>query len=203
MLSNFQLGDQALLQSFLIGQPELRRMMQGVQMQQLRQRVIASYHLGPLDPGETRAYVEHRLRHVNWKDDPSFDPECFDLIHTYSNGIPRQINTLCNRLLLAAYLGEKHSLSVGDVQAVAREINEELGMESTRSAISVVGTAVNSTVDSTLPMRSEPKSWHRHLEHLDERMDRLERTVATAVDLLHRLLHPDKSGNEPGTGTRR
>ena len=70
MLSNFQLGDQALLQSFLVGQPELRTMMQSPQMQQLRQRVIASYHLGPLDRAETQAYIEHRLRHVGWKDDP-------------------------------------------------------------------------------------------------------------------------------------
>jgi len=64
MLSNFQLGEQALLQSFLIGQPELRAMMQSPTMHQLRQRVIASYHLGPLDAPETQAYVEHRLRHV-------------------------------------------------------------------------------------------------------------------------------------------
>ena len=54
MLSNFQLGDQALLQSFLVGQPELRDMMQSPQMQQLRQRVIASYHLGPLDKSRPR-----------------------------------------------------------------------------------------------------------------------------------------------------
>ena len=53
MLSNFQLGDRALLQSFLVGQPELRAMMQGPEMQQLRQRVIASYHLGPMDKAET------------------------------------------------------------------------------------------------------------------------------------------------------
>src|SRR5690348_17181785 len=63
MLSDFQLGDQALLQSFLIGQPELREMMQSGEMHQLRQRVIASYHLGPLDKAETQAYVEHRLAH--------------------------------------------------------------------------------------------------------------------------------------------
>src|SRR5450759_5012158 len=73
MLSNFQLGNQALLQSFLVGQPELRAMMQGEQMQQLRQRVIASFPLGPLDKAETRAYIEHRLKHVDWKDDPQFN----------------------------------------------------------------------------------------------------------------------------------
>jgi putative secretion ATPase (PEP-CTERM system associated) len=204
MLSNFQVGDQALLQSFLIGQPELRRKMQSAQMQQLRQRVIASYHLGPLDPAETRAYIEHRLRRVNWQNDPEFDPACFDLIHSYTGGIPRQINTLCNRLLLATYLAEKHALAIGDVQAVAHEIDEELGLDSPRGAMSVVTAAARSPVaDQPPPARTESIAWHRHLEHLDERMDRLERTVATAVDLLHRLLHPDKSGDEPGTGTRR
>src|SRR6266568_1595649 len=77
MLSNFQLGDQALLQSFLIGQPELRTMMQSQHMQQLRQRVTASYHLGPLDKTETQAYIEHRLHHVGWKGDPEFEAACF------------------------------------------------------------------------------------------------------------------------------
>src|SRR3989441_4193115 len=131
MLSNFQLGDQALLQSFLVGQPELRAMMQGPQMQQLRQRVIASYHLGPLDKSETQAYIEHRLKHVGWKGDPEFEPACFSLIHTLTAGIPRRINTLCNRLLLAGYLGEKHRLTATDVQAIAREIREELGPDAT------------------------------------------------------------------------
>lgn len=62
MLSNFQFGNQALLQSFLIGQPELREMLLSRSLEQLRQRVIASYHLGPMDREETRRYVEHRLK---------------------------------------------------------------------------------------------------------------------------------------------
>ena len=127
MLSNFQLGEQALLQSFLIGQPELRDMMHGQQMQQLRQRVIASYHLGPMDKAETQAYIEHRLVHVGWKGDPSIDAAAFELIYTLSGGIPRRINTICNRLLLAGYLQEKHAFGTDDVQAIAREIREELG----------------------------------------------------------------------------
>jgi type II secretory pathway predicted ATPase ExeA len=94
------------------------------QMHQLRQRVIASYHLGPLDKEETRGYIEHRLKHVDWKDDPKFDPACFELIHTLTGGIPRRINTLCNRLLLAAFLAERHVLETADVQAIAHEIRE-------------------------------------------------------------------------------
>ena len=106
-------------------------MMQSPQMQQLRQRVIASYHLGPLDKGETQAYIEHRLTHVGWKGDPQLRARGLELIHTASGGIPRRINTLCNRLLLAGFLGEKHAFGVADVQAIAREISEELGPEAT------------------------------------------------------------------------
>jgi general secretion pathway protein A len=200
MLSNFQLGDQALLQSFLVGQPELRAMMQGEQMQQLRQRVIASYHLGPLDQAETRGYIEHRLKHVGWKDDPKFEPECFDLIHALTGGIPRRINTLCNRLLLAAFLAERHVLEVADVQAIAHEIRDELGPDATLSAVSVVDGDV--APSSPLMARLEAGRLHAHFDNVEERIDRLEKTVAAAVDLLHRLLHPEKSV-KPGTPAKR
>jgi putative secretion ATPase (PEP-CTERM system associated) len=200
MLSNFQLGDQALLQSFLIGQPELRAMMQGQQMQQLRQRVIASYHLGPLDKGETRGYIEHRLKHVDWKDDPQFDPACFDLIHTLTGGIPRRINTLCNRLLLAAFLAERHVLETADVQAIAHEIRDELGPEAVLSTMSVVDG--DTPPSSPLMARLEAGRLHSHFDNVEARIDRLEKTVAAAVDLLHRLLHPEKPA-KPGTPAKR
>ncbi|WP_297911506.1 AAA family ATPase, partial [Thiomonas sp.] len=77
MLSNFQFGSKALLQSFLVGQPELRDIIRLPQMEQLRQRVLASCHLGPMEAPETRAYVEHRLRHVGWSGRPAFDDEAF------------------------------------------------------------------------------------------------------------------------------
>ena len=198
MLSNFQLGDQALLQSFLVGQPELRSMMQSPQMQQLRQRVIASYHLGPLDKAETQAYIEHRLKHVGWKDDPRFDPACFDLIFDLTGGIPRRINTLCNRLLLASYLSEKHSLSTGDVQAIAEEISDEMGPESGLNPVATVGQAGGAAGESQPPARIEAAIWHRHFHQIEERIDRLEATVGAAVDLLHALLHPEKAA-KPGS----
>jgi general secretion pathway protein A len=200
MLSNFQLGDQALLQSFLVGQPELRAMMQGEQMQQLRQRVIASYHLGPLDKAETRAYIEHRLKHVDWKDDPQFNPACFDLIHTLTGGIPRRINTLCNRLLLAAFLAERHVLETADVQAIAHEIHDELGPEAALSTMNVVDG--DTPPSSPLMARLEAGRLHSHFDNVEERIDRLEKTVAAAVDLLHRLLHPEKAA-KPGTPVKR
>ncbi len=129
MLSNFQLDNHALLQSFLIGQPELRETMRSPHMQQLRQRVLASYHLGPLDQDEGRAYIEHRLRRVGWQGDPAFDTEAFEEIHRATKGIPRRINTLCNRLMMSGYLGETHRFEAGDVLTVAEEIKDELGVE--------------------------------------------------------------------------
>jgi len=197
MLSNFQLGDQALLQSFLIGQPELRNMMQGAQMQQLRQRVIASYHLGPIDRNETKAYIEHRLAHVGWKGDPSFDPDVFDLIHTVSAGIPRRINLLCNRLLLSGFLAEKHALDAHDVQAIAREIREELGPD-TRLA-PVAGYAAREVVAPSLAAPDAGASGlSEELREVHQRIERLEKTMDSAVDLLHRLLHGER-GAKPGS----
>lgn len=127
MLSNFQFGNQALLQSFLIGQPELRDMLLSRSLEQLRQRVIASYHLGPMDREETRRYVEHRLKKVGWNDHPHFDDDAFDEIYQWTSGIPRRINLLCNRLLLATYLAEGHDITATDVARIAMEIRAEIG----------------------------------------------------------------------------
>lgn len=125
MLSNFQLEDHALLQSFLIGQPEFRETMQSEHMQQLRQRVIATYHLGPMDAEETRAYIEHRLKRVGWRGDPRIEPSAHAAIFAFSGGVPRRINTLCDRLLLASFLSERRVIADPQVDEVVREIREE------------------------------------------------------------------------------
>jgi putative secretion ATPase (PEP-CTERM system associated) len=188
MLSNFQLGDQALLQSFLIGQPELRAMMHTPEMQQLRQRVIASYHLGPLDKAETQAYIEHRLHHVGWKGDPKFEPGCFDLIHTVAGGIPRRINTLCNRLLLAGFLGEKHVLDAADVHTIAREIREEMGPGATLGPAPQVAAGPAPVAEAPAAEPALGPAALQRIRELEERMKQLERLVNTSVNLLHRAL---------------
>jgi general secretion pathway protein A len=127
MLSNFQLRKQALLQSFLVGQPELRSMLESQRLEQLRQRVIASCHLGPLDLDETRRYIEHRLNRVGWKGNPSFDDETFQKIHQATAGIPRRINLLCNRLLLSAFLENLTRVDGAHVSRIDRELRNEVG----------------------------------------------------------------------------
>jgi len=175
MLSNFQLGNQGLLQSFLVGQPELRQLMQGPQLQQLRQRVTASYHLGPMDRAETQEYVEHRLRHVGWSNDPRFEPGAFDAIYTFSGGIPRRINTLCNRLLLAAALSEEHSFTAASVDATADEIRLELSAGSSGAA------AAAARADGNGFGEGEPAIG------LEERVVRLERAMTATLDLLQQM----------------
>lgn len=128
MLSNFQLGKYGLLQSFLVGQPELRGLLQSKSMEQLRQRVIASCHLGPLDPPETRAYVEHRLKRVGWNGSlPSLSQEVLDRVHYWTGGVPRKINRLCNRLLLGAFLANARIVSAAMVDETALELRNEIG----------------------------------------------------------------------------
>lgn len=125
MLSNFQLETHALLQSFLIGQPEFRHTLQSPQMQQLSQRVIAACHIGPMDAEETRGYIEHRLKCVGWKDSPKFEPNAYLAIFEASGGVPRRINSICDRLLLSGYLAEKRKFTREDVNEITGEMSSE------------------------------------------------------------------------------
>ncbi|QDF98678.1 ATPase [Azoarcus sp. DD4] len=201
MLSNFQLEDHALLQSFLIGQPEFRDIMQGAEMQQLRQRVIASYHLGPLDAEETRAYIEHRLRHVGWTDDPIFLPEAFARIYTQSGGIPRRINTLCDRLLLAAFLNERHQIGEAEVREVVEELKEEFAAparqrlngvpagELQAGAALLDGVAVERLqVSSEVADIVAGMAANYDLQRIENRLANLEQSVSATLGVLNQLL---------------
>jgi general secretion pathway protein A len=203
MLSNFQVGDQALLQSFLVGQPELRRIMQSPGMQQFRQRVIASYHLGPLDRSETEGYIEHRLKHVGWKGDPKLEPAAYDAVYAFTAGIPRRVNLVCNRLMLAGFLGEIHVLTAEDVETVVSEIKDELGVVSKESstrpsddlqagdAEPEPGTGTGSQpVEATHsePAQGAPAPRQIPDNDIQARLARLERTLAVVLTLLRRLV---------------
>ncbi|MBV8380715.1 MAG: AAA family ATPase [Paucibacter sp.] len=125
MLSNFQFNNQSLLQTFLVGQPEFRHILQQPEMEQFRQRVAATCHIGPLDEDETRAYIEHRLRCAGSAGKPSFEEQAFPAIYKSSLGIPRRINSLCDRLLLLGFMAERSHLTLEDVEEVLRDIAQE------------------------------------------------------------------------------
>jgi general secretion pathway protein A len=132
MLSNYQLGPQSLLQSFLVGQPEFRNTLQRPEMEQFRQRVAATCHLGPLDLEDTRGYIQHRLKCAGAVGKPEFSEDMYDAIHEATYGVPRRINSLCDRLLLLGYLDNRSTLKVDDVQRVMEEMALEFDASTVR-----------------------------------------------------------------------
>lgn len=126
ILSNFELKGRALLQVFLVGQTELRRIIVNNRLEQLRQRIMASYRLEPMEPDESRAYILHRLRTVGWDNDPKLSPEVYAGVHHASRGIPRKINVIMDRLLLYGYLEELHSLDQAALATVLDELRDEM-----------------------------------------------------------------------------
>ena len=125
MLSNFQLGGRALVQIFLVGQPEFRDMLLAENFEQLRQRVIANHHLSPMNEAETRTYIEHRLGLVGWDARPKISEKAYSTIFIATGGVPRRINNLCERVLLSTFLDEAVEVDVERVVQVAQEIEGE------------------------------------------------------------------------------
>lgn len=125
MLLNFEVDARALFQVFLLGQDELRHTLQSGQMEQVSQRVTATYHLRPLEREETRNYILHRLTRAGWQEDPVFTESAFAEIHQFSGGIPRVVNSLCDRLLLYGYLEELHRLDEDAVKLVVAELEQD------------------------------------------------------------------------------
>jgi putative secretion ATPase (PEP-CTERM system associated) len=127
MLSNITVDGHASVQTILLGQPQFRATLANPELEQLRQRVLASYHLGPLTEAETRAYIEHRLKRVGWSDDPRFEDAAFTYLYRNTDGIPRRINTLCSRVLLYGAIEEAHTITGPMVEITANELIQDLG----------------------------------------------------------------------------
>jgi general secretion pathway protein A len=123
LISNLETSLDKLLQIVLVGQPELREMLDSRELRQLRQRITLSCRLVPLDRDETEAYIRHRIRIASGRTDDLFTQKAIRTIHRYSGGIPRLINIACDRSLLMAYSFDK---AVVDGK-VAEDASLELG----------------------------------------------------------------------------
>lgn len=126
MLSNFQLDNKPLVQSFLLGQEELKAIIQAPNMEQFRQRIIASAHLKPLSEEEVKEYINHRLQQAECNRANLFTEEAFTLIHEKTLGVPRKINIFVDRLLLFAFLEELDVININAINDVAQEMEVEL-----------------------------------------------------------------------------
>src|SRR5579862_252088 len=121
LLTNLETNTQKLLQIILIGQPELRDLLDRNELRQLAQRITGRYHLCPLTVQETTAYVRHRLRVAGAIND-IFTPSALREVHRLSRGVPRLINVLCDRALLGAYTQDRHQVGGAFVRRGAMEV---------------------------------------------------------------------------------
>lgn len=174
MLSNLAEGGRSLMQAVLLGQPQFRSTLASPSLDQLRQRVLASYHLGPLSEAETRAYVEHRLRAVGWRDRPFWEDAAFGLVHQFSGGIPRRINRLCGRVMLHGAFEHSEAISATMVRTTAAELQQDLAPPLGQTATPVA--AGSDLADRVLA--------------LEQTVARRERVFARLFDLL-----ADRGGN--------
>ena len=126
MLSNIQVDGKAIIQSFLLGQSELQDILSAPQMEQFRQRVIASASLTPLSEEELSNYIIYRMNMAGWKDDPLFSADAVAEVHAFTGGIPRKINTFLDRVLLYSYMEEKRKVDLGVIKQVIKEVSGEL-----------------------------------------------------------------------------
>jgi general secretion pathway protein A len=121
LLTNLETNTQKLLQIILIGQPELREILARTELRQLAQRITGRYHLCPLLRQETAAYVRHRLRVAGATSD-IFAAHALVEVHRLSGGVPRVINVICDRALLAAYTQDRHKVTTSMVRRSAEEV---------------------------------------------------------------------------------
>lgn len=152
MLSNFQLGGHSLLQIFLLGQPEFRQtLFHSPTLEQLRQRVIATHHLDPMEPEEVEPYILHRLGKVGWTGNPSFSPDAFEEIFDYSEGVPRKLNVLVSRLLLYGAVEQMHRITAQNVRSVVAEIEADRGIDASTLAPLPVDQIVAAAAHAVAP----------------------------------------------------
>ncbi|MEO9469411.1 XrtA/PEP-CTERM system-associated ATPase [Parasphingorhabdus sp.] len=152
MLSNFQLGGQALLQIFLLGQPEFRDKLQNSdRLEQLRQRVIAHHHLDPMGSEEIEPYITHRLSKSGWSGRPKITSDVFRILYSETGGVPRKINTLMSRVLL---MGSVEQAELIDQALVGRVLADLSGEEVEISQPQMGGEPSDIVAQS--PLREKP-----------------------------------------------
>ena len=185
MLSNLTSNGGAALQTILLGQPQFRRMLASPDLDQLRQRVLASYHLGPLSREETQAYIEHRLTTAGWEGTPHWQEDAYDMIFRYSDGIPRRINRLCSRVLMHGALDETSEITAAMVESTAEELAQDLkgleGDDAAPTAVAIQGERLPDTRDESRAI----SSLTFRVEALEERVGRRERLFQRLAELFN------------------
>jgi general secretion pathway protein A len=178
MLSNFTSQGRALIQIFLLGQPEFRDRIAGEDsLEQLRQRIIASHHLEAMEANEVEPYMVHRLAVAGWQGRPAFEPDAFAALYRHAGGVPRKLNQLAARLLLFAGVEQLDSIGGGDVESVAADMASDRPVSASKRV---------------LPLRRAPEpveaardsSLERRIAAIEARLDEQEGAVRRVLTVL-------------------
>jgi putative secretion ATPase (PEP-CTERM system associated) len=197
MLSNFQNGGHALLQIFLLGQPEFRdRFQHSEQLEQLRQRVIATHHLTAMDGEEIEPYVRHRLDVAGWQGDPSFADDVWPALHAHSGGLPRKLNMLAGRVLLHGAIEGLQRIDGETVEFVAGDMADE--RQSGEPAAAPARPREADAAPAAYRVTSVDPEMRERLASLEERMDEQEAAIRRILTLLIDWVERD----EPVVATR-
>jgi general secretion pathway protein A len=179
MLSNFELEKQHLFQVILVGQPELRFKLQQKTLEQLAQRISVHYHISGLDPEEVEAYIKHRLQIAGAKNKDLFQKDALEAIYTYSRGIPRLINMLCDTAMVYAFADGLKKIEREIIDSVIRE--RELGGFGNAEALEekeaqTPDPITPHSLDSTrqlIPIEQKIAKLEKRLDQLENRMMQL------------------------------
>ena len=125
LLSDMQLNGNLLLQIFLVAQPVLRARLATPRLDALRQRFLVTDHIDGLTPEEVPQYIQKRMQQAGWQGDTPFDAEAIERIQQATDGNPRQVNILCERLLTQAYVEEKTRVTLTDVDNTLQDMEDE------------------------------------------------------------------------------
>jgi len=196
MLSNFEYDGTPLVQSFLLGQREFRKIIRSPGLEQLRQRVIAAYHLRPLSETETKAYIMHRLTKAGWDGDPVIEEALFGEIYRFTRGVPRRINTLMDRLLLNGAIEEVHTIGESELKVVTGELGAETGVgetgEDSISGEHALGAGVEPGGDDSRHGRRSPDN----IDRLEYQIAAMQRTMQQLTETLVQR-EPERAGEDP------
>jgi general secretion pathway protein A len=201
MLSNFQLGGQPLVQIFLLGQPEFRDALATArELEQLRQRIIATHHLGPMLPEEVQPYIEHRLKIVGWSGSPRFEADAMTRLAEESCGVPRPLNTLVQNVLERAAEQKSGVIDLALVDAVCverrqsaipKQIVAEVARDTAapRSAIRAEVHELKAALMTPTPANADgPLASADRLTHIEERLTRIEARLSEQDEMFATIL---------------
>jgi putative secretion ATPase (PEP-CTERM system associated) len=183
MLSNFEWEGKIIFQTFLLGQEELGKTLFAPDMEQVRQRVVANYLLKSLTEEETKQYILFRLEKAGSKKNHLFKDEVFPAIYKFTKGVPRRINSLCDRLLLFGFLEELKEIGEDAVNKVIAEIKSDYKSvtKMTQKHKKVDSKPVNMTVTDDTDLAQKVAALELQVQQLSEKLKKEQALLRKAI----------------------